>query len=562
MNPSRRSESDWQGLVNEFLVCKRKLESKKEALLILSKELDTCQQERDQFKLMANQLRERHQGLKKKYRELIDGDPTLPPEKRNQMNLAQLLRDAHEKNRQLSDEVKELSQRLAEVQGDNKVLRMTITRQRLGDEEVGVRHFPAHEREDLVQQLESARDQNEELGHSLKAATDELQDVRAERKVYQEKAQRLNLEINRVLGCHGNRILDVDALCMENRYLHERFVQLQEEVSLLKSNLMKYKSALESKKNCKVYSNANSSALTGVLSAKQVQELLLSEENGCSLPVTPQSISDLKSLATALLETIHEKNMVIQHQRQTNKILGNRVAELEGKLRTLEVSGLWSLPGGRDVIVLSEQKPVRSASTCPAQLRQGSVGDEEVVTGEEVTEDTALTSDLCQPDQQCTTYSKTTETPKVSFPVETTTPSPSPCEDQDNEDYYPACPDPKNTPCPVERVADSCEPQTLDSGDDLLTRDHKHPNTAQAVFRCSPEGGASVPCSKQNPDIQGLSETTLITAAGAQYRVDDTVLSEDTAVEPTDDLTREQTDPKSQLPTPQTPDQDSENGSA
>ena len=53
------------------LVCKRKLESKKEALLILSKELDTCQQERDQYKLMANQLRERHQSLKKKYRELI-----------------------------------------------------------------------------------------------------------------------------------------------------------------------------------------------------------------------------------------------------------------------------------------------------------------------------------------------------------------------------------------------------------------------------------------------------------------------------------------------------------
>ena len=33
---------------------------------------------------------------------------------------------------------------------------MTITRQRLGDEEVGARHFPAHEREDLVRQLEGA----------------------------------------------------------------------------------------------------------------------------------------------------------------------------------------------------------------------------------------------------------------------------------------------------------------------------------------------------------------------------------------------------------------------
>lgn len=55
----------------QLVICKRKLESKKEALLILSKELDTCQQERDQYELMANQLRERHQGLKKKYRELI-----------------------------------------------------------------------------------------------------------------------------------------------------------------------------------------------------------------------------------------------------------------------------------------------------------------------------------------------------------------------------------------------------------------------------------------------------------------------------------------------------------
>lgn len=50
--------------------------------------------------------------------------------------------------------------------GDNQkvilflqLLRMTITKQRLGDEEVGARHFAAHEREDLVQQLETAREQ-------------------------------------------------------------------------------------------------------------------------------------------------------------------------------------------------------------------------------------------------------------------------------------------------------------------------------------------------------------------------------------------------------------------
>ncbi|KAM8939529.1 coiled-coil domain-containing protein 149 [Pelodytes ibericus] len=364
---SDRTESDWQGLVNEFLVCKRKLESKKEALLILSKELDTCQQERDQYKLMANQLRERHQSLKKKYRELIDGDPTLPPEKRKQANLAQLLGDSRERSKKLEQEMKDLQQRLVEVQGDNKLLRMTIAKQRLGDDEVGVRHFAPHEREDLVLQLEKAREQIENLEHDLQSAMDELQDVKQERSFFQDKAGRLNQELNHVLGGDEKRIIDIDALCMENRYLQERLKQLQEEVNLQKSNIVKYKNALERRKNSKSNVRSNSSALTGVLSAKQVQELL-SDDHGCSLPATPQSISDLKSLASALLETIHEKNMVIQHQRQTNKILGNRVAELEKKLRTLEVSGLWSLPGlsynvsvgfgrGKDTISLHDPAP-------------------------------------------------------------------------------------------------------------------------------------------------------------------------------------------------------------
>uniref|UniRef100_A0A8C0IEG5 Coiled-coil domain containing 149 n=1 Tax=Bubo bubo TaxID=30461 RepID=A0A8C0IEG5_BUBBB len=350
---------------HKYLVCKRKLESKKEALLILSKELDTCQQERDQYKLMANQLRERHQSLKKKYRELIDGDPSLPPEKRKQANLAQLLSEAQDRNKHLAEEIRELQQRLGEVQGDNKLLRMTIAKQRLGDDEVGARHFAAHEREDLVQQLEKAREQIETLRYDLQAALDELQDVKEERSFYQDKSDRLNQELNHVLGGHENRIIDVDALCMENRYLQERLKQLQEEVNLLKSNITKYKNALERRKNSKTHSRSSSSALTGVLSAKQVQELL-SEDHGCSLPATPQSISDLKSLATALLETIHEKNMVIQHQRQTNKILGNRVAELEKKLRTLEIAGLWSLPGGKDTITFSDPMlPVIQRSRSP-----------------------------------------------------------------------------------------------------------------------------------------------------------------------------------------------------
>ncbi|XP_048092240.1 coiled-coil domain-containing protein 149-A isoform X2 [Alosa alosa] len=370
MNHSSRRESDWQGLVSEFLVCKRKLESKKEALLILSKELDCCQQERDQYKLMANTLRERHQNLKEKYHTLIDGDPSLSPEKRNQVSLAQLLFEARERNRKQGEELQDLKQRLTEAQGDNKLLRMSITRQRLGDEEAGIRHFPAHEREQLVRQLEEAGLQREQLDYSVKCVSDELVDVCAERDVFREKAERLNMELNRILSGHDSRIIDVDTLCTDNRYLQERLKQVQEEVTLLKSTIMKYKTALErmrSPKGC----GKSGSTLTNVLTTRQVQELLC-EEGGYSLPATPQSIRDLKSVASALLEAIQEKSLVITHHRQTNKILGNRVAELEKKLKTLEVSGFWSLPG-RDAITLSDN--LRPASllqpeSCPASRDQ------------------------------------------------------------------------------------------------------------------------------------------------------------------------------------------------
>ncbi|KAM4583580.1 coiled-coil domain-containing protein 149-B-like [Odontesthes bonariensis] len=186
------------------------------------------------------------------------------------------------------------------------LLRMTITKQRLGDEEVGARHFPAHEREDLVKQLERAREQNEVLEHSVKSLSDELQDVRAERDVFQQKAHRLNVEMNHI-------VVHSDVLKLA-RYLHERLGQLQKEVNLLRTNLVKYKSALESRKNSKISGKPSSSALTGVLSAKQE-------------PVN----------VVLILTCLFFFSLV--------RILGNRVAELEKKLKTLEISGLWSLPG-------------------------------------------------------------------------------------------------------------------------------------------------------------------------------------------------------------------------
>lgn len=49
----------------QYQVCKQKLNSKCEALLILTHDLDRSRQERDQFKLMAEQVQQRYQALKR-----------------------------------------------------------------------------------------------------------------------------------------------------------------------------------------------------------------------------------------------------------------------------------------------------------------------------------------------------------------------------------------------------------------------------------------------------------------------------------------------------------------
>lgn len=50
-------------------------------------------------------------------------------------------------------------------------------------------------------------------------------------------------------------------------------------------------------------------------------ENLLGESKAGSLPVTSSTVSDLHSLSRALLETIHDKNVAINHQRNTNKLV-------------------------------------------------------------------------------------------------------------------------------------------------------------------------------------------------------------------------------------------------
>ncbi|XP_078668435.1 uncharacterized protein LOC144909902 isoform X3 [Branchiostoma floridae x Branchiostoma belcheri] len=351
---NRPTEAQCHMLVNEYQACKRKLESKKEALVIMARELENTQKERDQFKLMADQLRERYQTLRKRYeeKERRPKSPTraqqdsLDPKQfsdTRSKSLAQLLSEARTQNKRLQAEEKDLTQKLTEAQGDIKMLRESLARMRVGDEGVGNRHFPKHEREDLVKQLEEARERTEQLERDVQALSDEKEEMSSERNFHRDRAERLNEELNYILRGDEKRIVDIDALRMENKYLQERVKQTQEEKSLLQTTIGKYKQALDRRKGKGILKIGANRTGGVVVSQKQVQQLL--DGRLGSIPATPSSVADLQSLAASLVETINDKNMALQHQRSTNKILGNRVNELEKKLKTLEVSGLWSLPG-------------------------------------------------------------------------------------------------------------------------------------------------------------------------------------------------------------------------
>ncbi|KAG1673931.1 Coiled-coil domain-containing protein 149 [Nymphon striatum] len=338
------SGENYENLQLEYSILKSKHASKVEAILILSKELENYRNERDQFKLMAEQLRERHSSLRKK----VEGwGPSLlgiyEGRDQGEQGLIQLLCEFKEQNKALKAEVETLRQKLVDSNGDIKLLREQIARQRVGsfDEGISSRLYPAHERETLVKDLEATRLRCTMLEADLQALFDEKEELVTSRDEYKRKVERLNKQINCFMKGDEKKIIDVDSILMENRYLQERLKQTQEEKSMIVATLSKYKSMLEKKKTRFSSSRPNDSG-AAVITHKQVQQLLKEELNDKYID-TPTNVADLRSLSIALYEALNDKKIALSHQRKANKILGNRVTELENKLKSTEVGGFMPL---------------------------------------------------------------------------------------------------------------------------------------------------------------------------------------------------------------------------
>ncbi|XP_071448186.1 coiled-coil domain-containing protein 149 [Hetaerina americana] len=325
---------------------RRKLQSKAEALLILSKELDQCRTERDQFKLMAEQLQDRCSTLKKRFHNKSSSSLALysggVESEHSGYSVAQILGETTEKNKALRIELEDVRQRLRDAQGDVKVLRMQLAHQR-STAVVESDPFPPHQREELVKQLETLNSKYSQLRQDLQVVLDEKEELVTERDAYKCKVHRLNFELNTLLKGDKKNIMDIDSLVMENRYLQDRLQQAEDDMKLTSQALAKYKSMLEKKRNKGTVKLGTNNSSGMLMTHRQVQQLV---ERGTSaqLPNTAATLSDMKSLCSALLEALNDKTLALSHQKKANRILASRISELESRLASLQGGSVVAFP--------------------------------------------------------------------------------------------------------------------------------------------------------------------------------------------------------------------------
>ncbi|XP_060801501.1 coiled-coil domain-containing protein 149 isoform X2 [Amyelois transitella] len=365
----------------------------------MSKELDKCSMERDRYKVLVEQLK-----CKKPIVTQQENNSVYRFTPTNTISGGDMLTKTRDHNTMLKLEVEMLRSKLEEATGDivalRKQLKDTTLEDIQGNKTTFANSYSNKDYEQLVQELEKFQKKYQQLQLDYRATLDEKEELISDRDYYKNKVQRLNQQISYILS---NRVkaqntdndsninppkplVDIDALIMENKYLHERITQLEVEKEIIKRTLTKYKTLLDNR-------NKNDSVklkkgFSDVMTQKQLREFLdINSKSG----MKRSSAAELKSICLGLFEALNDKSIALQHQRKTNQILANRITELE---KTLEswCDGQKYIPIFPSQMLLEEFLPdtvvVKSDETkdettksqdCSENIKRFSDSDEDVM---------------------------------------------------------------------------------------------------------------------------------------------------------------------------------------
>ncbi|CAF1574431.1 unnamed protein product, partial [Adineta ricciae] len=331
-------------LNSEVQILQKKLDSKTKAFAILINELETAKHDRDQFKSIADSLQEKCVQLKRRLQSkneaIIPFHHTQTVYEHPNDSTVHLLKSAlktiQDEKEVLQTKVDELTRELSDVKGDLMIFRQKRHRNRISSnpnskedssmpsttKESNVNH---DQQAALLKRLEESNERIVQLDNELKIVVCEREELEIERDSFKSKYCKLNQELNKMLNGDENRVIDIELIFSENRYLKQKINEAVEEKNRALANASKYKELLQTHRSA--YNRLGKVQSTGtVLTHKQVQQLL---KQSYLVPGTPETDNDIRSIAEALYENLKDKNMTITHQRKTNKILANRVTELE-----------------------------------------------------------------------------------------------------------------------------------------------------------------------------------------------------------------------------------------
>ncbi|CAH2047103.1 unnamed protein product, partial [Iphiclides podalirius] len=302
----------------ENSVLKSKLQSKVDALAIMNMELDKCNMERDKYKMLVEQLQHKEPSSGGMNHNICRFTLT------NDISANEILTSTRDHNCELKVKIETLQNKLEEANGDILALRKQLQKESLNDNKNNEikklsQSSPQKDYEQLVQSLESIQNKYKQLQLDYGTTLDEKEELVADRDYYKSKVNRLNHHISYILSNENKdsnphkSIVDIDALVMENKYLHERITQLQVEKEIIKRTLTKYKTLLDNRENG---DHVNlKKGFADVMTQKQVREYLnINTKTG----LKRSSAAELKSLCLGLIEALNDKSIALQHQRKTN----------------------------------------------------------------------------------------------------------------------------------------------------------------------------------------------------------------------------------------------------
>ena len=167
-----------------------------------------------------------------------------------------------------------------------------------------------------------------ELERQLLVIEDEKVELASERDYFSGKCENLMkcLEEERNTPMPSQSTLQ--SAIEENKLLKLELVEVKAERDHAQSRIERYKKSVERRKAIEA-------------STDQRQQSSMTDKKH-HLHDHVRRVKELEALANNLSESVKEKSIALLHQKKANKMLATRIAELEHKLKVVEISGLWT----------------------------------------------------------------------------------------------------------------------------------------------------------------------------------------------------------------------------